>query len=332
MFAQDRWRVGSRVTFELGLRARSRRGRRARELVAARRRGDRRAARGPGASCAAATASSCSGRRSTSRPFPSFEPRTVSRFAVDGSPLGAADHVRQRHRRPICDTPRSARRQRRVEPAVRPPSLCSSWRFCRRQGSHEYIVTPDPDAGELRLSSSGHSRYRELEATTRYLGGERRDLTLSYVWARGDGRSQQLRSVLRQLPQPDRPRQREQPDSDRRRHRLLLRGTIGLPWQVGLRAGAGAPIGVPVVGGGRVPGLRRSAQPRRTPAPGADAGLLARAAVAVSRYRFRAGISVYNVFGASAERDIQANVTSPFYGTFYNPIERSIGFVFGTVK
>ena len=52
----------------------------------------------------------------------------------------------------------------------------------------------------------------------------------------------------------------------------------------------------------------------------------------VQKYRFRAGISVYNIFGAAADRDIQTNVTSPFYGTAYNPIERSIGFVFGTVK
>jgi len=32
------------------------------------------------------------------------------------------------------------------------------------------------------------------------------------------------------------------------------------------------------------------------------------------------------------ERDIQANVTSPFYGTAYNPVDRSIGFVFGSAR
>ena len=41
---------------------------------------------------------------------------------------------------------------------------------------------------------------------------------------------------------------------------------------------------------------------------------------------------MYNALGASAERDVQNNVTSPLYGTFYNPIERSIGFVVGTAK
>ena len=33
-----------------------------------------------------------------------------------------------------------------------------------------------------------------------------------------------------------------------------------------------------------------------------------------------------------AERDIQANVTSPNYGASFNPVERSIGFVLGTVR
>ena len=47
--------------------------------------------------------------------------------------------------------------------------------------------------------------------------------------------------------------------------------------------------------------------------------------------RFRAGLKLYSLFGASAERDIQTNVTSPFYGTAYNPVERSIGFVIAFV-
>jgi hypothetical protein len=50
------------------------------------------------------------------------------------------------------------------------------------------------------------------------------------------------------------------------------------------------------------------------------------------KYRFRAGLKLYNAFGASAERDVQNNLTSPDYGRFYNPIERSIGFVFGSAR
>ena len=50
------------------------------------------------------------------------------------------------------------------------------------------------------------------------------------------------------------------------------------------------------------------------------------------KYRFRAGLRFYNIFGAAADRDMQNNVTSPFYGTSYSPIERSIGITFGSVR
>ena len=50
------------------------------------------------------------------------------------------------------------------------------------------------------------------------------------------------------------------------------------------------------------------------------------------KWRFRAGLRVYNLFGATAERDIQNNITSPFFGQAFNPVERSIGIVIGSAK
>jgi hypothetical protein len=39
-----------------------------------------------------------------------------------------------------------------------------------------------------------------------------------------------------------------------------------------------------------------------------------------------------HVLGVDANRDIQNNLTSPNYGTSYNPLQRSIGLVFGNEK
>ena len=50
------------------------------------------------------------------------------------------------------------------------------------------------------------------------------------------------------------------------------------------------------------------------------------------KYRFTGGIKIYNAFNSGNERDVQANITSPDYGKFYNPIERSIGFVVSSSK
>jgi hypothetical protein len=50
------------------------------------------------------------------------------------------------------------------------------------------------------------------------------------------------------------------------------------------------------------------------------------------KYRFNAGIRVYNIFGSGGQRDVQNNIASPAYGQFFNPLERSIGFVFGVAR
>ena len=50
------------------------------------------------------------------------------------------------------------------------------------------------------------------------------------------------------------------------------------------------------------------------------------------KYRFNAGLKVYNALGAGAERDVQANVSSPEYGRFFNAIPRSVGLAFGLIR
>jgi len=204
--------------------------------------------------------------------------------------------------------------------------------FLRRSGSHEYILSPDPARGEARLTSTGTSAYRELEATTRYLGGARRDVTISYVWARGEADLNNYDQFFGNSRNPIlRANQHNLIPTDVR-HRLLVRGTLGLPkrWDLApvLELRSGFPWSAvdefqDFVGdrnrAGRLPMVRTLdftlARPWR-----------------FRKYRFRAGLKMYNVFGASAERDVQNNISSPDYGTFYNPIERSIGFVLGSVK
>ena len=145
-------------------------------------------------------------------------------------------------------------------------------------------------------------------------------MTISYVWARGHGRSQQLRSVLRQLPEPDRPRQREQPDSDRR-----------APPAAGARHDrAAGPVGLCAAcwscdrgsRGRRSTSFRTSSGLETAPA-GCRAVRTLDFTLArpwrFRKYRFRAGLKLYNVFGASAERDVQNNMTSPDYGTVLQP-------------
>jgi hypothetical protein len=153
---------------------------------------------------------------------------------------------------------------------------------------------------------------------------------LSYVWARGSADLNNYDEFYGNFRNPIIRANESNLIATDVRHRLLLRGTIGLPgsWDFApvLELRSGFPWSAvnefqdfvgPRSRSGRLPMVRTLdfslARPWR-----------------FRKYRFRAGLKMFNVFGASAYRDIQANTTSPFYGTPYNPVERSIGFVFGS--
>ncbi len=329
LFAQDRWRVGSRVTFEFGLRV-------DRDGVA------ERVSWSPRAGVAIGVLPEGRGilRGGVGKfvqrtplnvdAFASYEPRIVTRFAPDGTivsgPVRLAHRVEEPLRTPyatVANVEWDQRFGRRV-------LLKVAW--VGRLGHQDHILEPDRDAGLLRLSSSGDSRYREVEVTARYLAGERRDITISYVWSQGRADLNHYDQFYGNLRTPIIRPNEYGPIATDVPHRVLLRGTIGLPAQFDFSPVLELRTGFPwsavdeyqdFVGprnrAGRLPNvytldftLTRPWQFRK--------------------WRFRAGIKMYNAFGSSAARDIQANVASPFFGTPYNPIERSFGLVLGAVR
>lgn len=329
LFAQDRWRIGPRVTLELGLRM-------DREDVIERLNWAPRAGVSVGVLPEGrGILRGGFGRFQQRTPlnvgaFGSFEPREVTRFGPDGAPLGPPVT--------LVNVP---------DPDLRTPEAVAGnieWNqrfgrrvlfkanYLKRTGSHEYILQPDPGGREIRLMSTGRSEYWEVEVTGRYLGGGRRDLTVSYVRSHGladlnnydqfygNLRNPIVRANEHNLIPTDVP------------HRVLVRGNVGLPggWDLApvIEIRSGFPWSAvnefqDFVGErnrtGRLPVVRTFDFSLSRPWH-------------VWKYRFRAGIKVYNIAGASAERDVQNNMTSPGFGRFFNPLERSIGFVFGSAR
>src|SRR5512134_1713489 len=77
--------------------------------------------------------------------------------------------------------------------------------------------------------STGKSRYWEFEVTGRYLGGERQDLTVSYVRSRGFADLNNYDQFYGNFRNPIvRANEHNLIPTDVR-HRLLVRGTVGLP-------------------------------------------------------------------------------------------------------
>jgi hypothetical protein len=258
--------------------------------------------------------------------FTQYEVRTTSRFDDNGEPLGSPvsfAHVIDG----ALQTPESI-----VETVAWDQRfgrrLFFKTAYTNRRGSHAYTVNPDATRAALALASSGTSKYWEVEATGRYLANERRDLTVSYVRAHGTSdlneyddffgnfRNPIIRANANSLSGTDVP------------HRLIVRGALGLPghwtfspiweWRTGFPWSAVDEY-QDFVGernrSGRLPNVSTLDFSLARP-------------WAFRKYRFVAGLRVYNALGRNSERDVQANVAAPDYGSFYNPIRRSIGFVF----
>jgi hypothetical protein len=329
LFAQDRWRMGSRVTLELGYRM-------DRDHVVDKfnwsmRGGASIAVLPEGRGILRGGAGNFTARTPLNiGAFEQLERRTATRFGPDGFPLGPAvtfSHVIASPLRTpegiIGNVEWNQRFGRR---------MLIKANFLKRTGTREFILDPDPARGVVVLSSNGESRYRELEVTGRYLGGARRDLTVSYVRSHGTSDLNTYDQFYGNLRNPIlRPNERNLIPVDVP-NRLIVQGTIGFPGQWDfvpvLEIRSGFPFSAineyqDFVGernrAGRLPGVRTLdfslARPWR-----------------FKKYRFRAGLKIYNVFGSSADRDVQNNLTSPNYGQFYNPIERSVGFVIGSAK
>jgi len=329
LFAQDQWRIGPRVTLELGLRM-------DREDVVERVNWSPRG----GVSVAVLPEGRGILRGGVGKfrqrtplnvgAFEQFEPRVVTRFAPNGEPLGPPASL-VNVAAPDLRTPEAVTGNIEWNQRFGRRVLFKA-NYLKREGSHEYILEPQAAPGEIRLMSTGTSRYWELELTGRYLRGERRDLTVSYVRSHGDAdlnnydqfygnlRNPILRANEHNLIPTDVP------------HRLLVRGTIGLPGQWDIAPVIEVRSGFPW---SAVDEFQSFVGPRNR------AGRLPRVHTIdfslsrpwhVWKYRFRGGVKIYNLLGASAQRDVQSNVTSPAFGRFFNPLERSIGFVLGSAK
>ena len=328
-FAQDRWRVNDRVMFELGLRA-------DRDDIVERfnyspRGGVALTVLPDGRGILRGGVGKFNQRTPLNvGAFTQFEAATVSRFNPDGTaqgtPVTYAHVIDGRLRTPESLVETVAWDERFAR------KVFFKAAYLHRTGSTEAIVTPDPERGVLALSSDGASKYWEFETTGRYVASEYRDLTVSYVHAHGtidlndydqffgNFRNPIIRANENALSPTDVP------------NRIIVRGNWGLPgswvfsplyeWRSGFPWSAVDEYQDFV-------GERNSAG--RLPHVSTLDFSIVRP-WKFRKYHFTGGLQIYNVFNNKGYRDVQNNITSPEYGTFYNQLRRSIGFALTSSK
>ena len=328
LFAQDRWRVSDRLIFELGMRS-------DRDDIVERvnyspRVGMSISLLPEGRGILRGGFGKFSERTPlTVGAFTQYDVQTVSRFASDGTSLGAP--VTFVHVTDTLKTPESIVQTVAWDQRFGRRFFFKS-AYLHRNGSHAYMLNPDPSRGVLTLGSVGESKYWELETTGRFLASEYRDLSVSYVRSKGtrdlndydqffgNFRNPIIRSNANSLSPTDVP------------NRLIVRGTIGLPgkwvftplyeWRSGFPWSAVDEFQDFV-------GTRNEAG-RLPTVSTLDFSLVRN--LRFRKWRFSGGIKIYNAINTGNERDVQNNITSPDFGKFYNPIQRSIGFVVGSAR
>lgn len=208
-----------------------------------------------------------------------------------------------------------------------------------RSTRRDFVVEPvavTGGGGALRLQNTGRSRYRELQAVARFRLQEGRNLYLSYVRSQARGNLNDFNTYFGNLKHAviradeygklpfDAP------------NRLLFWGDFGLPYQIVatpvLDWRSGFPFSLlneqqDYVGvrndGGRFPPLLTF-------------DLLVTKGLTVpfrgKKYKGRAGLTIFNITNHWNPRDVQNNLASEQFGTFYNSPGRSLRLKFEFVK
>ena len=189
-----------------------------------------------------------------------------------------------------------------------------------RSGDHDLIVEPTRTGtgGALALSSDGRSRYREAEVGFRFTHGPAAEANVSYVHSTARADLNSLSSYYDAVMWPIVGQNAYARSYGDVPHRLLARGRV-MPSPTWLLLGildwrSGMPWSA-------VNEYLDFVGPRnetyRFPA-------YARTEIGVE-HRFRIfglkpwiGIRAYNAFDAFLPADVQANLNSPLFGTFYN--------------
>ena len=258
-----------------------------------------------------------------------FPQRIVTDFAADGVTRIAAP-VRFLNATAVnLKNPRSVRYNFQIDRGIT-ENLVARAGFLQRFTTDDLVIQPvtsNFNTGALLLSSSGKSRYTELQFILNYNRPKTVELTASYVFSRSRGDLNSADRFFGDYPSfVVRPNEYGPLPFDAP-HRFLVSGNLYLPHDIQLapvfEARSGFPFSVvnerlDFVGSrnraGRLPTfISLDVQATK----GFDLPFF-------DNKRIRVGVALFNLTNHFNPRDAQTNLTSPNYGRFYNSLGTSV--------
>jgi hypothetical protein len=250
--------------------------------------------------------------------YDQYEPAIDTRFAANGlTPLGPPEFF-TRTTAPNLRTSRSVTWDVGLD-----HRLSKDWTLhfgvIDRQGSHELLLAPAFTAlgPTLLLQSEGRSRYREGEVSAHFAGGPSVDLNLSYVYSQARADLNSFSYFFDNVLAPVVGENGYGPARADAPHRFLARGRaypmrnwllVGvLDWRSGLPYSV---VNAYLDYVGPRNNLRFPTYKR------VDFGVEHR--FKIKKYRPWIGVRADNALGSFLPSDVQANSSSPAFGTFYN--------------
>lgn len=259
--------------------------------------------------------------------FQQFQSRRVTGFAADGvTPLDAPLLLANRFAGDLR-TPYSISSTLEVDRQVL-KRLFLRVGLQVREGRDEYLINPavDPvEGGQLLLSNGGRSRYREAQVTARYKIRDTDQITFSYVRSRATGDLNDFNSFFGNFRTPIiRANERSRQPFDAP-NRFLISGAVTLPFDIIAAPVCDVRTGFPFsivdenqnfIG----PRNRGNRFPRFL---SLDLQVTKGVKVPVLGKKARLGVKIFNITNHFNPRDVQANINSVQFGSFFNSVSRT---------
>lgn len=272
--------------------------------------------------------------------FEQYQDFVVTTFANDGTTIVDGPRLFLNTAPSDLKNPYSLAWNAQVDHEVT-PRLLLRLGYEERSTRRDFVLEPVTDAttlntGRLLLINSGRSRYRELQAVARFRFQEGRNIFLSYVRSQARGNLNDFNHYFGNLKQAVlRPDEYAKQPFDAP-NRMLFWGEFALPFDVVATPvvdwRTGFPFSVvneqqdfvgPRNEGGRFPSLF-------------SLDVLVMKGLTIpfrgKKYRGRAGLTIFNITNHWNPRDVQNNLDSRQFGTFFNSPGLSLRLKFEFVK